>query len=194
MEERPMSARKAYAKYRQATVETASPGKLVVMLYDGAIRFLGEALEHLEKRKPKETHEAIIRTENILCELMTALDMERGGKIAENLLALYEFMHLRLVEANIHKDASRINDVLALLQDLRDAWAQAVEIHAQEQFRAKQAGLPAAERTPDVRPAGSGYGPSARPKRPAATNAAEGKDAEEDEAPPPPTGGFSIVS
>jgi flagellar secretion chaperone FliS len=187
-----MSARKAYSKYRQATVETASPGKLVVMLYDGAIRFLGEALEHLEQRKPKETHEAIIRAENILCELMTALDMERGGKIAENLLALYEFMHLRLVEGNIQKDATRIREVLTLLTDLRDAWAQAVEIHAQEQFRAKQAALPANERTPEVH-AGSGYGPGARAKRPGAPNSTAGESADEDE-PAPPAGGFSIVS
>ncbi len=181
-----MSARKAYSRYRHATVETASPGKLVVMLYDGALRFLGESLEHLEHKRIRETHETIIRAENIICELMSALDLQRGGKIAENLLALYEFMHLRLVEANIHKDALRIREVMGLLQELRDAWAQAVEIHAQEQFRAKQAALPAQERTPDLGPAPTGYqqaGPARKPAEPER----DAKDA-------PPSGGFSIVS
>lgn len=182
-----MSARKAYSRYRHSTVETASPGKLVVMLYDGAIRFLGEALEHLEVNHPKETHEAIVKAENILCELMSALDMQRGGKIAENLLSLYEFMHLRLVEANIQKDAGRVRDVLGLLQDLREAWAKAVDIHAQEQFRAKQASLPAEDRTPEARPAGVGYQPAAVRGKPEMR-----EDDEEEPASPP--GGFSIMT
>jgi flagellar secretion chaperone FliS len=181
-----MSARKAYSRYRHSTVETASPGKLVVMLYDGAIRFLGEALEHLEVNHPKETHEAIVKAENILCELMSALDMQRGGKIAENLLSLYEFMHLRLVEANIQKDAGRVRDVLGLLQDLREAWAKAVDIHAQEQFRAKQAALPAQERSPETRPANAGY-QTAAVQKPASRD-------DEGEEPASHPGGFSIMT
>lgn len=140
-----MGAKKAYARYRQATVETASPGKLVVMLYDGAIKFAGEAIDHIEAGRPKEAHFSIVRAEEIIGELMASLDMEQGGQIAKNLLALYEFMYVRLVEANIHKDRQRIDEVISLLTDLREAWAQAVEIHAREQFHARQDKLTVSE-------------------------------------------------
>ncbi len=185
-----MSVKKAYSRYRQATVETASPGKLVVMLYDGAIRFLNDALKHMDAKKPKESHFSIVRAENILCELMSSLDMERGGKISENLLALYEFMHLRLVEANIHKDPKRVRDVIGLLEDLRAAWAQAVEVHAKEQFRAKQEALPPSERTPSLETE-----PAQRPA--AKTYQKTRPDAKKDgpkEGPEEPPRGFSIVS
>jgi len=133
-----MGAKRAYARYRQATVETASPGKLVIMLYDGAIRFAGEAVDHIEAGRPKEAHFAIVRTEDIIGELMSSLDMDQGGQIAKNLLALYEFMYVRLVEANIHKDAQRVGEVVSLLSDLREAWVQAVEIHARDQLGSRQ--------------------------------------------------------
>jgi flagellar protein FliS len=132
-----MTAKKAYSRYRQATVETASPGKLVVMLYDGALRFLREAVEHLEASRPKEGHFAIVRAENIVCELMSSLDFEQGGQIAKNLYAIYEFVYMHLVEGNIHKDTKRINEVIGLLSELREAWAQAVEVHSKELFQAR---------------------------------------------------------
>ncbi|MBD3175612.1 MAG: flagellar export chaperone FliS [Armatimonadia bacterium] len=181
-----MSAKRAYSKYRNATVETASPGKLVLMLYDGALRFLNQAVKHLEEESPKEAHFAIVRAEDIVCELMSSLDMDQGGQISKNLLALYEFMYVHLVEANLHKDVGKVQEVMSLITDLRDAWAQAIEIHAQEEFRAKQSTLPQAQRTPDL----SEVAPS---KKAVDAKAKQQPKPRDDEDAPEP-GGFSIVS
>jgi flagellar secretion chaperone FliS len=126
-----VSVPNAYQNYRKATVETASPGKLVVMLYDGAIRFLTQAKEHLLAGQAKEAHFALVRAEDIISELMSSLDVDKGGEIASNLLALYEFMFMRLVDANVRKDPAPVDEVLEFLVTLRESWQRAVAAQAE---------------------------------------------------------------
>ncbi len=112
--------------YRETQVMTANQGRLVVLLYDGAIRFINQALEGLEE-KPRlydRISNSIIRAQDIVAELMVSLDFDSGGAIAKNLFSLYLYMNRRLLDANIRKDAEPLREIRHLLSELRSAWAQ----------------------------------------------------------------------
>ncbi|KUK13467.1 MAG: flagellar secretion chaperone FliS [bacterium] len=115
-----------YEQYRQTQVQTAKPEQLLLMLYDGAIGFLKRAKVAIEERNIEEAHTFLVKTQDIIVELMVSLNME-VGELALNLFRLYEYMHHRLVEANINKDTKPIDEVLRMLQDLRDAWDMAIK-------------------------------------------------------------------
>lgn len=115
----------AYDQYQKTTVETISPGKLLIMLYDGMIKNLGRVGEAIENQDVPAAHAGILATQNILVELMATLNMDY--KISESLLALYEFMYNQLVEANIKKDSRLILEVQELVIDLRQTWDQAIK-------------------------------------------------------------------
>lgn len=115
----------AYDQYQKTTVETMSPGKLLLMLYDGMIKYLRNAGEAINKQDVPAAHANIVATQNILVELMATLNMDY--KISESLLALYEFMYNQLVEANIKKDQAMVLEVQGLVLDLRQTWDQAIK-------------------------------------------------------------------
>ena len=112
--------------YRETQIRTASQGKLIVMLYDGAIRNINLALESL-KEKPRKLDKIsnyIIKAQDIITELIVSLDFEKGGEIAKNLFSLYVFMNRQLLDANITKKNKPLEDVKRLLADLREAWVE----------------------------------------------------------------------
>tara|TARA_B100001123_G_C15315266_1_gene1025912 strand:- start:1756 stop:2256 length:501 start_codon:yes stop_codon:yes gene_type:complete len=117
--------------YRVNAVGSASPGSLVVMLYDGAIRFLGAALRAFEHDDPLDfnltIHTNITKTQDIIRELNNALDLENGGELGQNLTSLYYYFDQRLQEANIKKDREGIEEVLSRISELRDAWNESLE-------------------------------------------------------------------
>lgn len=115
--------KKGYEEYQVNQVATANPKQLVIMLYEGAIRFLEEALQNIGNfRKYDVVNTKILRAQDIINELMVSLDMEKGGEIANNLLSLYVFMKKELLEANINKDKTRVERVIKMLVDLKSAW------------------------------------------------------------------------
>ncbi|MCC6178097.1 MAG: flagellar export chaperone FliS [Chloroflexi bacterium] len=116
--------RNPYQQYRMTTVETASPVDLVVMLYQGAHRFIRQALAGLESQDVQAAHRAFVRAQDIVTELAGSLNAEEGGEISEQLRALYEYMHRRLVEANCRKDPAPAREVLGMLRELGTAWQQ----------------------------------------------------------------------
>lgn len=116
----------AYQQYQEANLETASQGKLLLMLYDGAIRFLTQAVQAMEAKKYQDSHNFILKAEDIITELMSCLKLE-VGPIATNLFRLYEYMNWRLVQGNIKRDPAMIVEVQKYLRDLREAWAEAVK-------------------------------------------------------------------
>lgn len=117
--------KKGYEEYQVNQIETADPKQLVVMLYEGAIKFLEEALANVENFKKFDlVNNKILRAQDIITELMVSLDMEKGGEIAENLLSLYVFMKKELLEANMKKERGGIERVLKMLRDLLNAWEQ----------------------------------------------------------------------
>jgi flagellar protein FliS len=109
--------------YRDSAVLTASPEQLVVMLYDGAVRFLRQAEVAMSEGAWLHSFEKLSRGEAILDELLATLNMDTG-EIAERLQAIYIFCKKTLIESRVQRDAEKIGQVVALLVDLREAWAR----------------------------------------------------------------------
>ncbi len=108
--------------YQENAVTTQSPENLIVMLVDGAIRFLNKAIEELDAKNHGEKGKYITRALDIINELDVSLDMETGGDISQNLRSLYDFMRRHLNQANIKKDPEMIREVINILQDLNEGW------------------------------------------------------------------------
>src|ERR1700754_2308511 len=108
--------------YRNSAVLTASPEQLVVMLYDGSVRFLRQAEIAMREGARLHSFEKLGRAEDILDELLATLNMDTG-EIADRLQAIYIFCKKTLIEARIGRDAEKIGQVVALMSDLREAWA-----------------------------------------------------------------------
>lgn len=119
-----MSAQ-AYKDYYRTSIETMTPGKLLLMLYDGAIKKLTQAREAIENKDIATAHVHIITVQKIVVELMTTLNMEY--KISENLYALYDYMYNQLVAANVKKDVALLDEVQEFMMDLRQTWDQAIK-------------------------------------------------------------------
>lgn len=119
-----MSNTNPYNQYKQTQITTANQGKLIVMLYDGAIKFLNIALDNMSPRTYDVVNNNIIKAQDIITELLLSLNMDEGGEISQNLFNLYMYFKRQLLEANIKKDQEIIIHVIKLLKELRDAWEQ----------------------------------------------------------------------
>jgi len=109
--------------YRQTHVQSRSPLELIVMLYDGALRFLRETEEAMTRGDLVAKREALNRALAILTELQSTLNIDQGGQTAASLDSLYTYMIARLTEANLQKKPALVQEVITLLTGLRDAWA-----------------------------------------------------------------------
>ncbi len=110
--------------YQQHAVLTASPGQLVVLLYDGAVRFLRQSAAAMGLGEVERAATAMRRAEAIIDELTVTLDLEAGGELAAGLRDLYLFCRRHLGQALIERDPAKVEHVAALLGDLRESWAQ----------------------------------------------------------------------
>jgi flagellar protein FliS len=110
-----------YEQYKEIEIKTASPGKLIVIMYDGAIRFLKLAKEAIDEKNIEKAHNNIVKAQDIIMELLLSLNME-AGEIAVKLQSLYIFMNKLLMEANIKKEKEPIDRVLKMLTELREVW------------------------------------------------------------------------
>ena len=108
--------------YQENRVTTQTPGRVVVMLYEGAVKFLKQAIREMEAGKYIEKGKSINRAVDIIQELNVTLNMEAGGEIAKNLRQLYAFMLDRLFQANIRKDAGMIRETIKVLEGLNESW------------------------------------------------------------------------
>jgi flagellar protein FliS len=109
--------------YRENSIMTASPEQLVVMLYDGAGRFLRQAEGSMLDGSWLVASEKLSRAEAIIDELLATLDMD-AGEVADRLQSIYVFCKARLIEARIERDSVRVDQVARLLGELREAWSQ----------------------------------------------------------------------
>jgi len=108
--------------YQEASVTTESKGRLIVMLYDGAIKFMRLAIRELEAHNDEAKGRYINRAQDIINELNTVLDMEAGGEVAANLRKLYVFMSTHLSQANVKRDPQMIREVISLMEELNKSW------------------------------------------------------------------------
>jgi flagellar protein FliS len=112
----------APSAYRESAVLSAQPEQLVVMLYDGARRFLYQAAVAMREGQIEVTHRKLRRVEDILMHLRDSLDMEQG-EIAERLHSIYLFCQRHLRQARLDRDPAKVEQVSNLLGELREAWA-----------------------------------------------------------------------
>ena len=120
------------AAYETVQTITADPPRLVLRLYDGAERFLGQALRALAAGDLGRYCEAVARAHAIIAELSSSLDRERGGELAEHLSRLYGFMLRHLTAGLIERSPTHIEEVLGPLRELRQGFEGAVEVHGRE--------------------------------------------------------------
>ncbi|MCK5153207.1 MAG: flagellar export chaperone FliS [Spirochaetales bacterium] len=114
--------------YKETHIKTASGGKLILMIYNEAVRQLDIALEAIENKSNKldSVSNSIIKTQDLITELIVSLDFEKGGEIANSLFSLYMFFNKQLMEANMSKDVKILKNVRTYMVDLKSAWTQAV--------------------------------------------------------------------
>lgn len=118
---------KAYGQYRQVQVNTASPGKLILLLYQGAIRAMKQGIDLIEKKDFEGKGNALIKAQDIVMELNLALDMDIGGEISHSLRQLYVYIYKRLIDANMEMNVGYIEECIRLMENLLGAWEQAVQ-------------------------------------------------------------------
>jgi flagellar protein FliS len=138
-----MSYQRPWNSYRQISAHTASPGQLVLMLYDGALRFLEKSLSGFNLEDPIEFNQTInnnlLRAQGIIGELSSTLNLERGGELARTLRGLYGYMEDRLMESNLRKSPEGIRDTIRRLTILRDAWQEMLLNRTAESVHSTQA-------------------------------------------------------
>ena len=109
-------------QYLKTQITTADGLKVIILLYEGAIKFLSSAQEGIREKDIPKRHNNIYRVLDILVELRNSLNFSQGGEIATSLNALYSFMDRHLTTANIQNDAQKIQDVINMLSSLKGAW------------------------------------------------------------------------
>ncbi len=116
-----------YEQYKQQGVMTAHPVKLIIMLYEGAIKQLRLARMAVESKDAPNANTAFQKAQQILLELTMSLDLQYP--IAKDLMNLYDFMTREIMEANINKDASHIEPLIEMLSNLKEAWVQVQKLN-----------------------------------------------------------------
>ncbi len=121
-----MSANDPVQAYKEIQITTANQIKLIVMLYDGAIRKIGlaQACFNEGHKRYDEINAHLRSAQDIVSELMSSLDFEKGGTLARNLFSIYSYLNRQLLQANLKKDPKPLAEVRKLLTDLRDAWEE----------------------------------------------------------------------
>jgi flagellar secretion chaperone FliS len=121
--------------YKKASVTTKDQGTLILMLYDGTIRYLKIAVRKMQQKDLEATHNAISRAKAIISELMTSLNTDQSGRVGASLKSLYVYMYNRLIDANIQKNPDYVEEVCELMDELREGWRAVVN---QKKMNAKE--------------------------------------------------------
>lgn len=119
-----MKVQRGVGAYNQVAVETADQKTLILICYDEAVKSLRIGKECFEKKQFEEKARHFIRAQNFLAELLSSLNMEAGGEIAQNLSAIYNFCLKELILADVNRDMNLIDNIINILSELRSAWAQ----------------------------------------------------------------------
>lgn len=115
-----------YAKYKENSINTASKEELTLMLYDGCIKFMNLAKIAIEEKNIQKANDNLLKAQAIITELDITLNMDI--EISKNLHSLYDFVQNRLIEANLTKKASFVDEAKLIITDLRDAWKEAINL------------------------------------------------------------------
>ncbi|MDD3138427.1 MAG: flagellar export chaperone FliS [Lachnospiraceae bacterium] len=121
-----MQMNNAFAQYNTNKILTASPAELTLMLYEGAIKFCNVAIVGIEQGNIQKAHDNIMKTQRIVEEFQITLD--RKYEVAKDFDAVYNYLIMRLREANMKKDVAILEEVLRHLRTMRDAWKEVMQV------------------------------------------------------------------
>ena len=127
-----MAINNPYKSYQQNSVNTASPGELTLMLYNGCIKFIKLAKKAITDKNVEEKNTNLIKAQNIIHEFMVTLNMD--VKVSSELMVMYDYINRRLVEANVNGDPAILEEVEGFVTELRDTWKQVIQMNRKQQF------------------------------------------------------------
>ena len=118
---------RAAQMYQKNAVQTASPAKLTLMLYDGAVKFTNIAIEAIEAGDIEKAHNNIVKAQNIIVEFRSTMDMKYP--VAKDFDVVYDYIYRRLVEANMKKDKDILVEALKHIKTMRDTWREVMKLN-----------------------------------------------------------------
>jgi flagellar secretion chaperone FliS len=121
-----------YQAYQQNAVTTASPGELTLMLYNGCLKFINLAKKAIQENNISEKNMNIQKAQNIISELMVTLNMDI--EISKQMMAMYDYIHRRLIEANMKNDVAILEECEGFVTEFRDTWKQVIQLNRQKQY------------------------------------------------------------
>ncbi|MEK4223511.1 flagellar export chaperone FliS [Bacillus sp. FSL W8-0116] len=127
-----MAINNPYQAYEKNAVSTASPGELTLMLYNGCLKFMLQAKKAIEDKNFEKKNTYIQKAQNIIRELMVTLNMD--VELSKNLMAVYDYMNRRLIQANVKNDLEILDEVMEFITELRDTWKQAIQEQRKQQY------------------------------------------------------------
>lgn len=127
-----MAMNNPYQSYQTNAVQTASPGELTLMLYNGCLKFIAQAKKAIEDKDVEARNTNLLKAQKIIQELMITLNMEY--EVAKSMMTMYDYIYGRLVEANIKSDISILEEVEGYVKDFRDTWKQVIQMNRQRQY------------------------------------------------------------
>jgi flagellar secretion chaperone FliS len=126
-----MAINNPYTAYQNNSVNTASPGELTLMLYNGSLKFIHIAKKAIEDRNIEMKNTNIQKAQAIVSELMVTLNTDL--EISQNMMSLYDYINRRLTEANVKNDAAVLEEVEGMITEFRDTWKQVIQLNRQKQ-------------------------------------------------------------
>ncbi|MCQ5364517.1 flagellar export chaperone FliS [Anoxybacillus salavatliensis] len=121
-----------YQSYQTNAVQTASPGELTLMLYNGCLKFIAQAKKAIEEKDIEGRNTNLLKAQKIIQELMVTLNMEY--EVAKSMMTMYDYIYRRLVEANIKSDLTILEEVEGYVKEFRDTWKQVIQLNRQRQY------------------------------------------------------------
>ncbi|GIN64051.1 flagellar protein FliS [Robertmurraya siralis] len=120
-----MAMNQPHQAYKQNSVNTASPGELTLLLYNGCLKFIKLAKKAIEDNQVEQRNENLLKAQNIVQELMVTLNMD--VEVSHNLMQMYDYLHRRLVEANLKNDTQILEEVESFVMEFRDMWKEVIQ-------------------------------------------------------------------
>ena len=127
-----MAINNPYQSYQQNSVNTASPGELTLMLYNGCLKFITMGKKAIVNKNIQEKNKNLIKAQKIIQELMVTLNMELS--VSKDLMSMYDYLNRRLIDANLKSDVAILEEVEGFVRDFRDTWKETVQLNRQKQF------------------------------------------------------------
>ncbi|QZT33939.1 flagellar export chaperone FliS [Caldalkalibacillus thermarum TA2.A1] len=127
-----MSVRNPYQTYKHNAVQTASPGELTLMLYNGCLNFIKQARQAIEEDNIQERNKYMQKAQDIIRELMVTLNTDYA--VVKDMLRMYDYILRRLIEANINNDTAILDEVETYVSQFRDTWKEVLRLNRQKQY------------------------------------------------------------